>query len=242
MTYAGYILGFPADTPESIVRDIKIIQRELPVDLLEFFILTPLPGSEDHKKLFTAGVRDGPGHEQIRCRATSPPRHPKMSQGGVGAGLRSGWKTYYTPEHMETVMRRAAASGISVGKMMFLLLWFYGCVTIEGIHPLEGGYLRRKIRTDRRPGLPREAVLPFYAGYAAETVAKHWAFAKLWWKFNAVRRRIKADPARRAYTDLALTPVTDHEMDELEMFATDSGKAAVQTARKRAAMRIAAAE
>ena len=33
-TYAGYILGFPTDTPETIVRDIEIIKRELPVDLL----------------------------------------------------------------------------------------------------------------------------------------------------------------------------------------------------------------
>ncbi len=40
--------------------------------------------------------------------------------------------------------------------MMFLLIWFYGCVTVEKIHPLEGGYLRRKVRTDRRPGLPIE--------------------------------------------------------------------------------------
>ena len=55
-TYAGYILGFPADTPETIVRDIKIIQRELPLDLLEFFCLTPLPGSEDHKKLAARGA------------------------------------------------------------------------------------------------------------------------------------------------------------------------------------------
>ena len=38
------------------------------------------------------------------------------------------------------------ATGISPGKMMFLLIWFYGCVTIEKIHPLEGGYLRRKVR------------------------------------------------------------------------------------------------
>ena len=44
ITYCGYILGFPDDTPETIERDIKIIQKELPVDLLEFFILTPLPG------------------------------------------------------------------------------------------------------------------------------------------------------------------------------------------------------
>jgi len=56
LTYAGYILGFPGDTPASIERDIRIIQRELPIDLLEFFVLTPLPGSADHKKLHLAGV------------------------------------------------------------------------------------------------------------------------------------------------------------------------------------------
>src|SRR5258705_8410134 len=48
LTYAGYILGFPSDTPHSIERDIQIIQRELPIDIMEFFILTPLPGSKDH--------------------------------------------------------------------------------------------------------------------------------------------------------------------------------------------------
>ena len=56
MTVAGYILGFPNDTPESIARDIKIIQHELPIDMLEFFFLTPLPGSEDHKTLHAKGV------------------------------------------------------------------------------------------------------------------------------------------------------------------------------------------
>ena len=49
VTYCGYILGFPGDTRESILHDIEVIKRELPVDLLEFFYLTPLPGSEDHK-------------------------------------------------------------------------------------------------------------------------------------------------------------------------------------------------
>src|SRR5664279_910040 len=51
VSYCGYILGFPTDTPESIERDVKIIQRELPLDILEFSCLTPLPGSEDHKNL-----------------------------------------------------------------------------------------------------------------------------------------------------------------------------------------------
>ena len=56
ITLAGYILGFPADTPETIRRDIEIIKRELAVDVLEFFCLTPLPGSEDHQTLWKNGV------------------------------------------------------------------------------------------------------------------------------------------------------------------------------------------
>ena len=56
LTIAGYILGFPADTPETIRRDIAIIKEELPIDLLEFFCLTPLPGSEDHQTLWKNGV------------------------------------------------------------------------------------------------------------------------------------------------------------------------------------------
>src|SRR5262249_13770725 len=55
-TYAGYILGSPNDTPDSIRNDIEIVKKELPIDLLEFFILTPLPGSEDHKVLWSKGV------------------------------------------------------------------------------------------------------------------------------------------------------------------------------------------
>ena len=56
VTYAGYIMGLPGDTPETLKRDIAIVQKEMPVDLLEFTMLTPLPGSEDHKKLYEKGV------------------------------------------------------------------------------------------------------------------------------------------------------------------------------------------
>ena len=61
--------GFPGDTRESIMHDIEIIKRELPVDLLEFFYLTPLPGSEDHKKLHESRHRDGRRSEQIRSQS-----------------------------------------------------------------------------------------------------------------------------------------------------------------------------
>ena len=49
VTYAGCRSRFENDTPKSIKHDLEIIQKELPLDMLEFFILAPLPGSEDHK-------------------------------------------------------------------------------------------------------------------------------------------------------------------------------------------------
>ena len=86
MTYAGYILGFPTDTPESIARDIEIIKKELPIDILEFFYLTPLPGSEDHKKLYLRGVPMDPDMNKYdlehACTA-----HPMMSKEAWTNGL-----------------------------------------------------------------------------------------------------------------------------------------------------------
>ena len=124
ITYCGYILGFPNDTPESIARDIEIIKRELPVDLLEFFFLTPLPGSEDHKKLHDAGAPMDPDMNKYdldhRARRT-----PRMSQAEWERAYRSAGRRYYTPEHIETMLRRRRGrADISPGKTMFLMMWF----------------------------------------------------------------------------------------------------------------------
>ncbi len=78
MTYAGYILGFPADTPESIARDIEIIKTQLPVDILEFFVLTPLPGSQDHQRLHAQGVAMDPDLNKYDIEHVCMP-HPRRS-------------------------------------------------------------------------------------------------------------------------------------------------------------------
>ncbi len=238
-TYAGYILGFPGDTLESILRDIKIIQRELPLDLLEFFFLTPLPGSEDHKKLFTAGVPMDPDMNvydlEHACTA-----HPKMSKAEWEQAYKLAWETYYTPEHMATIMRRAVATRISPGKMMFLLLWFWGCVTLEKVHPLQGGYLRRKVRTDRRPTLPIENPAIFYPRYAWNTLAKHVRIARMVLRLGKIRKQLKRDPAARSYMDEALTPVREDDLDTLEMFSVSEAARTATVRAKRDAARVAA--
>ncbi|MGO8865054.1 MAG: B12-binding domain-containing radical SAM protein [Alphaproteobacteria bacterium] len=237
--YAGYILGFPTDTPESIVRDIKIVQRELPLDLLEFFYLTPLPGSEDHKGLWLKGAPLDPDMNKYDLEHVCT-THPVMSKEEWERAYRLAWETYYTPEHMETVMRRAVAKDMSPGKILFLLMWFSCCLSVEGVHPLEGGVVRIKVRKDRRPGLPVESVLAFYPKYWAGLFVKYVKIARRVWRLTRVRAAIKRDPKAREYMDTALSPASDDELDRLEIYkVTDSARAATEKAKREAAARTA---
>jgi radical SAM superfamily enzyme YgiQ (UPF0313 family) len=222
VTYCGYILGFPGDTRESIIHDIEIIKRELPVDLLEFFYLTPLPGSEDHKKLFEAGVpMDADLNKYDLNHAVTG--HAKMSQAEWEAVYHEAWQTYYTDEHVETVLRRAIATGTSPGKTTFFIVWFKGCIGIEGIHPLEGGFFRRKVRKNRRSEMPLENPLVFYPKYVAGTIRKQLQWITLYLRLRMIYKKVKRDPERLSYMDLALEPVTDHE-EEREMFQSDAAR------------------
>jgi radical SAM superfamily enzyme YgiQ (UPF0313 family) len=231
LTYAGYILGFPTDTPESIERDLRIIQRELPIDLLEFFILTPLPGSADHKKLHLAGVemeRDLNRYDVVHVTT----RHPKMSDAELLGIYRKAWDLYYSPEHVETVLRRAKVWGYDTHNMMWKLLSFHAPPLLEHVHPLEGGLFRRKHRRDRRPGLPRENPLSFYARFGWETLVKHVRFAALYWRYRRTLWRVQRDS--RPYTDTALTPLEASDIEGLELFtATEAARTAAGKQRRR---------
>jgi hypothetical protein len=220
VTYCGYILGFPNDTPDAILRDIRVIQKELPVDLLEFFYLTPLPGSEDHRRLHESGAwmdRDINKYD-LNHAVTG---HPRMSRDQWEQVYRSAWETYYTIEHVETVLRRAMATGSSPGKTLFFIVWFKGCIDVEKIHPLEGGFLRLKFRRDRRPGLPLEPILLFYPKYFFETAWKQIRWISLYMRLRLIYLKIKRDPRRYDYTDLALEPVADDEIDNRELFQSE---------------------
>jgi Radical SAM superfamily len=231
-TYGGYILGFPGDTPETILRDIEIIKRELPIDMLEFFCLTPLPGSEDHKKLYLAGAWLDPDLNKYDLEHVTS-AHPIMSKADWAGIYQRAWRTYYAPEHMETLMRRTATTRRGLGNISFLILWFVNSVMIEHVHPLQGGYFRRKSRRNRRPSFPVESAIRFYPRYACEVVAKHVRLARLFLRLRALERRLMRDPNLREYHDQALTPVADHELDELELFTVSAGaKSAVAKARK----------
>ena len=213
ITYAGYITGFPADTKESILRDIEIIKRELPLDLLELFYLTPLPGSEDHRNLLQSGVwmdRDLNKYD-LSHRVT---HHGRMSDADWEEVYRAAWESFYSPDHMRTILRRAAANPKGRPRTIVVaLLWFKLAVLFEGVHPLESGALRRKARRERRPGLPRESILSFYPRTALETVVKAAHYAAVFHRVQKILKETLAAPDRATYTDVAIAPPEADEFD-----------------------------
>ena len=225
MTLAGYILGFPGDTPASIRRDIEIMKRELPIDVVEFFVLTPLPGSEDHQKLWKSGVPMNPDLNlydvEHVCTA-----HERMSQQEWEAIYHEAWAQYYTPDHLETLMRRAATTSIRLGSLVTILLNFSTTVKIENVHPLQSGILRLRHPSERRPGLPRENPLLFWPRFVLETIGKTAAILSAFGRLLILKAKVERDPARHAYMDQAMTPGEDDaDLDLLNK--TDGSIAAI---------------
>jgi len=232
LSWAAYIVGFPNDTPESILRDIEIIKQELPIDVLEFFLLTPLPGSEDHQKLAAKGVWMDPDLNKYDVEHVVT-GHSQMSTDEWQKIYSKAWETYYTPEHFVTVMRRGEAFGVDWGRTLEALWFFYHCLKNEGIHPLQGGLLRLKRRRDRRPDLPRENPIIFYPRYWLETIVKNIAMVQIFRKYSRIGKKIGEDPHRIYYMDKALAPVTEHDDDTFELFThTAAARAAVERQRK----------
>ncbi len=222
LTIAGYILGFPADTTETIKRDIAIIKKELPIDLLEFFCLTPLPGSEDHQKLWKDGVAMDSDLNRYDVEHVCT-AHSKMSMNEWQDIYHEAWLLYYTPEHMKTLLRRAAATGVPIGNLAKYLLTFSTTDRLENVHPLQGGIFRLKQPSERRPGFSRENPWFFWPRFGWETFVKHVILAGAIVRLLIWQTAIMYGPGARNYMDQALTPVSDDEDETLDLLTQTTG-------------------
>jgi hypothetical protein len=134
-------------------------------------------------------------------------------------------------DHIETVLRRVATTTANASNALFLITWFVGSINVEGIHPLEGGFFRLKYRRDRRPGRLLEPAWCFYPRCWWELAVKMTRWAALYLRLRRIYLRIKHDPRRWEYTDLAMTPISDEERTR-EIFQTDAARAYLSQQRR----------
>jgi len=225
LTIGGYILGFPADTPETIKRDIAIIKEELPIDLLEFFCLTPLPGSEDHQTLWKSGIemeKDLNKYDvEHVCTA-----HSRMSKEEWQGIYHEAWLLYYSPKHMKTLLRRARASGVPIGNLAKYLLTFSTTDRLEHVHPLQGGIFRLKHPSERRPGLSRESPSAFWLRLGLEAFVKHSILLAAAARLVFWQAVVTYTPGAGEYKDQALAPVSNDDDETLDLLTKTTGSRA----------------
>jgi len=78
--HCGYMIGFPFDGPESGRQSAEWL-LEVGVDLASFFIVTPLPGTEDHDKAVREGtIADWDFNQYDSQHMVS--HHPRMTPAG----------------------------------------------------------------------------------------------------------------------------------------------------------------
>jgi hypothetical protein len=157
--------------------------------------------------------------------------HARMSDAEWETAYAEAWHAYYTPQHIETVIRRAAAlPGGRPRAKMRLMLWFYLMYRIEGLHPRRPVH---QIPQDRRPDQPIEHPLVFYPKYAVGIARKAGQYAAMVRTAYRLLRRVERDPHAAAYRDLAITPPASDELETLAMFhETSGGEAAVAKKRR----------
>lgn len=159
-THVGYIIGFPDDTEESVREDVARLIREVQPDQASFFMMVPLPGSQDHRRLVEQGAPLDPDYNNYdSCHACMP--HPNMSAAAWRRAYQDAWRQFYSLENLKAILSRTPPG--QYWDLFLNLFWYRHAIVNEGAHPMLTGIFRLKDRASRRPCFPREGRLAHVA-------------------------------------------------------------------------------
>lgn len=188
--HVGYIIGFPGDTYERVMEDVRTLRETLHIEQASFFMLAPLPGSRDHQAAVSAGVAMDPDYNNYDCfHATAP--HPRMSRQEWERAFHDAWVEFYSFEHIRRSL--LAQNPHTYWAVLKNSIW-YRAGMIEGAHPMITGFLRLKDRRSRRPTFPVERRWPFARRRAREITHVVREYLKLYlemremWLLTRIRR------------------------------------------------------
>jgi hypothetical protein len=182
--HAGYILGLPFDTPESLGQDVAELQK-MGFDSASFYILTPLPGSKDHQQWWKQRQWMDPDFNTYDSThvAVAPAR---MSRADLLGAFRNAWEQFYSTHHMVNVLKGWRHDRRSYWDRMFFFGWYLYASRIERLHPMNCGFWTVRHRRDRRSGFAREALFPFWWGRVTAAVMRVKEIVKLFFQLEEV--------------------------------------------------------
>lgn len=182
--HAGYMLGLPFDTTESIKQDVAELQRMM-FDSASFYILSPLPGSKDHQRWWREGRwldEDFNKYDSAHV-AVKPER---MSSDELIEAYHDAWEQFYSTEHMVNVLKMWKPDRYSYKERLSFFAWYLYSSRIEHLHPMNCGFWTVRRRNERRSGLPQEAFIPFWWGRLKNLTYRLWGIVKLFFQLEEV--------------------------------------------------------
>jgi len=149
------MIGFPFDGPECGRQSAEWL-LDVGVDLASFFIVTPLPGTEDHDKAVREGtIADWDFNNYDSQHMVS--HHPRMTTQQVVAAYRDAVRTFYSPRRTLQALlsypRRRDLSPLARDAMLRQRLYYFYSHS-AGRHPMLGGLWQRRVA----PGARRAVV------------------------------------------------------------------------------------
>ncbi len=157
LVHTGYIIGLPWDTKEQVAEDMRFLKDEVGPDQASFFMLTPLPGSHDHREMKKRGDWMDPDFNK-RDSFHATIKHPLMTADEWTEAYESAWKTFYSKENMIRNLSRWSNSPKNYWNLMSIFFWYKNAALIEKEHPMVAGFFRLKDRKARRPGYAVDAL------------------------------------------------------------------------------------
>jgi radical SAM superfamily enzyme YgiQ (UPF0313 family) len=154
---AGYILGFPFDGPDCGQVAARRL-REIGFDIVSFFIMTPLPGTEDQIRYAKQGqIIDWDFNNLDSQHVTL--QHDKLDQGLWMQAYSEAFKGFYSPwQLLKTIFTVAGGHGLSAVARSIVAQQFsyYFFSYRQGRHPMVGGVWQIRRRDLMRAAISDE--------------------------------------------------------------------------------------
>jgi radical SAM superfamily enzyme YgiQ (UPF0313 family) len=149
--HCGYMIGFPFDGADCGRLSAEWL-LEVGVDLASFFIVTPLPGTEDHDRAVRQGtIADWDFNNYDSQHMVGV--HPRMTAAEVVRAYRDAVRTFYSPRNtLRALGRYAFRKDLSPearhAMLRQRLYYFYS--HRAGRHPMLGGIWQRAVSPEGR--------------------------------------------------------------------------------------------
>ncbi|HEY6367581.1 MAG TPA: radical SAM protein [Candidatus Binatia bacterium] len=151
VVHTGYIIGLPWDSKDQVPKDIRFLMDELEPDQASFFMLTPLPGSHDHREMRKQGEWMDPDFNK-RDSFHATIKHPRMTAEEWTDAYENAWQSFYSKENMIKILSRWSDNPRAYWNLMSVFFWYKNAALIEKQHPMVAGFFRLKDRKARRSG------------------------------------------------------------------------------------------